>query len=43
MSNEVLIPASGSASVVTYLVKIDGADVPQTFQVAKMVVTKEFG
>ncbi len=41
MSNEVLIPASGSASVVTYLVKIDGADVPQTFQVAKMVVTKE--
>ncbi|MEL6132138.1 MAG: type VI secretion system tip protein VgrG, partial [Bacteroidota bacterium] len=41
MSNEVLTPANGSASVVTYLVKIDGSDVPQTFQVAKMVVTKE--
>ncbi|MEO1418153.1 MAG: type VI secretion system tip protein VgrG [Bacteroidota bacterium] len=41
MANEVLIPAEGSASVVTFLVKIDGEAIPQTFEVSTLAVTKE--
>jgi len=41
LPNDLLIPANGSASVVDYLVKTDGTQLPSTAQITSLVVSKE--
>jgi len=41
MPNDRLIPTNGSASVVTSLIRINGAEIPKTFQILSMVISKE--
>ncbi|MEM6801918.1 MAG: type VI secretion system tip protein VgrG [Bacteroidota bacterium] len=41
MNNDVLIPANGTASVVDYIIRIGGEELPATFMVRSIVVSKE--
>ena len=41
MSNERVIPVEGDASVVTFTLLVDGAALPQTYEVLSIVTTKE--
>ena len=41
MSNDRLIPTNSTASVVTVLIRINGAEIPKTFQVLSTIISKE--